>query len=53
MPTPFEDHLTFLSPTTRTLMTKDTFTIALGLRSAGEQLAARLSQWFWRVIVYI
>ena len=27
MPTPFEDHLTTLSPITRTLTTKETFTI--------------------------
>ena len=53
MPTPFEDHLTILSPTTRTLMTKETFTFALGVRSAGEQVAARLSQWCQRVMVFI
>ena len=45
MPTPFEDHLTILSPITRTLTTKETFTIVLGLRSAEEQAAARLSPW--------
>ena len=39
--------------TTRTLMTKETFTIALGVRSAGEQVAARLSQLCQRVIVFI
>ena len=53
MPTSFEDHLAILSPTTRTMMTKETFTIALGVRSAGEQVAARLSQWYQRVIVFI
>ena len=40
MPTPFEDHLTILSPITRSLTTKETFTIALGLFSAEEQAAA-------------
>ena len=49
MPTPFEDHLAILSPITRTLTTKETFTIALGLRSAEEQAAARLSQWWLRL----
>ena len=49
MPTPFEDHLTTLSPITRTMTTKETFTIALGLRSAEEQAAARLSQWCVRL----
>ena len=48
MPTPFEDHLTTLSPITRTLTTKETLTIALGLRSAEEQAAERLSQWWLR-----
>ena len=46
MPTPFEDRLTTLSPITRTLKTKETFTIALGVRRAGERAAARLSQWY-------
>ena len=49
MPTPIEDHLTILSPITRTLTTKETFTIALGVRSAEEQAAARLSQWCLRL----
>ena len=49
MPTPFEDHLTTLSPITRTLTTKETFSIALGVRSAEEQVAARLSQWCLRL----
>ena len=53
MPTPFEDHLTTLSPITRTWTTKETFSIALGVRSAEEQVAARLSQWCQRVIVFI
>ena len=53
MPTPFEDHLTILSPITRTLTTKETFTMALGVRSAEEQAAARLSQWCQRMIVFI
>ena len=53
MPTPFEDHLTTLSPITRTLTTKETFSIALGVRSAEEQVAARLLQWCQRVIVFI
>ena len=53
MPTPFEDHLTILSPITRTLTTKETFPIALGVLSAEEQAAARLSQWCQRMIVFI
>ena len=53
MPTPFEDHLTILSPITRTLTTKETFTIALGVRSAEEQAAARLFQLCQRMIVFI
>ena len=53
MPTPFEDHLTTLSPITRTLTTKETFSIALGVRSAEEQVAARLSQLCLSVIVFI
>ena len=53
MPTPFEDHLTILSPITRTMTTKETFTIALRVRNAEEQVAARLSQWCQRVIVFI
>ena len=52
MPTPFEDHLTILSPITRTSTTKETFTIALGLRSAEEQVAARLSQWCLRLDIF-
>ena len=52
MPTPFEDHLTILSPITRTLTTKETFTIALGVRSAEEQAAARLSQWCLRLDIF-
>ena len=53
MPTPFEDHLTILSPITRKLTTNETFTIALGVRSAEEQAAARLSQWCLSMIVFI
>ena len=53
MPTPFEDHLTILSPTTRTWMTKETFIIALRVRSAGEQVAAGSSEWCQRMIVFI
>ena len=53
MPTPFEDHLTTFSPITKTLTTKETFSIALGVRNAEEQVAARLSQWCHRVIVFI
>ena len=52
MPTPFEDHLTTLSPITRTLTTKETFSIALGVRSAEEQVAARLSQWCVRLDIF-
>ena len=52
MPTPFEDHLTTFSPITRTLTTKETFSIALGVRSAEEQVSARLSQWCLRLDIF-
>ena len=38
MPTPFDDHLTTLSPITRKLTTKETFSIALGVRSVKNKL---------------
>ena len=53
MRTAFEDRLTTLSRITRTLTTKETFSIALGVRSAEEQVAARLFQWCQRMIVFI
>ena len=52
MPTPCEEHLIILSPTTRTSTTKKTLNIALVVRRAGEQAAARSSQLCQRLTVF-